>query len=74
MAQREPTDLDREVHMARYWIEKKGLERALDVQLPLLSKDPAIAAALIQYQNAERAIMARIAELVDQLPEDMEGA
>lgn len=74
MAQREPTDLDREVHMARYWIEKKGLERALEAQLPLLSQDPAIAAALIQLQNAERAIMARIAELVDQLPEDMEGA
>jgi hypothetical protein len=50
--------------MACYYIEKRGLEAAIDHDFPdTLGKDPEIAAARVQMRNAERAILARIQEL-----------
>lgn len=64
------TPLSEELHMAKYWIDDKGLAAALSDYLPLTSKDPAIAAAMVQRANAERAILARIEELCDANPHD----
>ena len=59
-----------ELHMAQYWIDKKGLETAITDYYPdTLAKDPSIAAALTQIKNAERAILARIKELQSESPD-----
>lgn len=58
--------LSDEIKMASFWIDRHGLEYSLtDGNLQELAKDPSIAAALTQMQNAERAILARIKELED---------
>lgn len=55
------------MRMVQFWIDKKGLDEAIDEYYPdTLAKDPAIAAARLQMKNAERAIMARIDELQDE--------
>jgi hypothetical protein len=57
--------------MVQYWIDKKGLDEALNDYYPdTLAKDPAIAAARIQMKNGERAIMARIKEMQDESEQD----
>lgn len=55
------------MHMVQFWIDRKGLDEAIDDYYPdTLAKDPAIVAARIQMKNAERAVMARIAEMQDE--------
>lgn len=66
------SELSEELHMAKYWIEDKGLVPALVDYMPLTSQDPAIASAMVQRANAERAIMARIEELQDENPYEQE--
>lgn len=53
-----------EIQMARYYIDSKGFDEALTERyLPTLIADPAISAAIIQRENAKRAIEARITEI-----------
>lgn len=55
-----------EIKMADFWIDRHGLEYSLiSGNLQELAKDPAIASALIDMKNAERAILSRIRELFD---------
>ncbi|MBU0564898.1 MAG: hypothetical protein KJ890_15520 [Gammaproteobacteria bacterium] len=59
-----------QLRMFDYWVEKKGLDSALDDYAPAIANDPAVRAARIQMQNAERALLARVEELKEQFQED----
>lgn len=58
--------LQNQLSMFNYWVEKKGLEYTLEHFTPDIADDPAVRAALIQMQNAERALLARVKELQDE--------
>jgi hypothetical protein len=59
----------KDIHMFGYLKDKKGLCEAVKDYYPdTLAKDPAIAAALVQIENGERAILARVEELTLQHP------
>lgn len=62
--------LQNQLSMFNYWVEKKGLEYTLEHFTPDIADDPAVRAALIQMQNAERALLARVKELQDEHLED----
>lgn len=62
--------LQDQLSMFDYWAEKKGLEYTLEHFTPDIADDPAVRAALIQMQNAERALLARVKELQDEHLED----
>jgi hypothetical protein len=62
--------LQNQLSMFNYWVEKKGLEYTLEHFTPDIADDPAVHAALIQMQNAERALLARVKELQDEHLED----
>ncbi|OCX57161.1 hypothetical protein [Stutzerimonas stutzeri] len=62
--------LQNQLSMFNYWVEKKGLEYTLEHFTPDIADDPAVRAALIQMQNAERALLARVGELKEQFQED----
>lgn len=62
--------LQNQLSMFNYWVEKKGLEYALEHFTPDIADDPAVRAALTQMQNAERALLARVEELKEQFQED----
>lgn len=57
--------------MFAYWVEKKGLERALDDYAPDVANDPEVKAARVQMRNAERALLARVAELQSEHLEEL---
>lgn len=54
--------MEQELTMFDYWVGKHGLEEAVE-RSPLIAADPAIAAARLAIENAERAILARVEEL-----------
>ncbi|MTI91671.1 MAG: hypothetical protein FH750_09940 [Pseudomonas stutzeri] len=62
--------LQNQLSMFNYWVEKKGLEYTLEHFTPDIADDPAVRAALILMQNAERALLARVKELQDEHLED----
>lgn len=62
--------LQNQLSMFDYWVEKKGLECTLEHYTPDIADDPAVRAALILMQNAERALLARVKELQDEHLED----
>ena len=65
---------DSELHMLRYWIEDKGIERALADYYPNLAKsDEEIRQALAAMRNAKRALMCRVQEIVSAAQEDSDA-
>lgn len=62
--------LQDQLSMFNYWVEKKGLDSALNDYAPDVANDPAVKAARIQMHNAENALLARVKELQDEHLED----
>lgn len=58
--------LREQLRMANYWIDDKGMKVALEVYLTEVVKDPQIAAAQLQMENAVLAIERRIEQLQEE--------
>ncbi|CAK24990.1 hypothetical protein [Pseudomonas phage LKA1] len=55
---------DQPIHMLRYWINDKGIERLSEYYPKLTKNDAEIRAALEHRALAERALLSRVDELM----------